>query len=111
MGDAVAAPSWFAGLVWQSGAIVALHALDALTTIWGVSAGAVELNALASYLLSAGPVVFMGTKLLFATWVVVGLAWVHREWSPRMALLGAHTTVYLLAGVVAWNGTMLAILA
>ena len=103
--------AWFAGLVWQSGAIVALHALDALTTIWGVSSGAVELNAVAAALLAAGPLLFLVVKLVFAAWVVIGLAWVARIGAVRMARMGAYTSVLLLSAVVAWNGTMLALVA
>ena len=106
-----AAPGWFSGLVWQSGAIVALHALDALTTIVGVAGGAVELNAIAAFLLAGGPAVFLATKLVFATWVIVGLAWIARAGAPRIAQMGAFTSVVLLSAVVAWNGTMLLFLA
>ena len=108
---APASPAWFAGLVWQSVAIVALHALDALTTIWGLASGAEELNVVAGFLLDAGPVAFLGVKLLFAVWVVIGLAWLARIGSQRMARMGAFTSVLLLSAVVAWNGTMLAFMA
>lgn len=97
--------------MWESGAIVALHVADALTTIAALALGAVEFNAFASYLMSAGMPAFLAVKLLFAGWVVIGLAWIHREWSARHALLGARANVLLLTAVVSWNATMLAFLA
>jgi hypothetical protein len=104
-------PVWFGGLVWESSAIVALNALDAITTLWALSLGAVELNGVAAFLLAGGPAGFLAAKLLFAGWVVIGLAWIHREWSARYARLGAHANVLVLTAVVAWNSTMLAFLA
>jgi hypothetical protein len=104
-------PVWFAGLVWESAAIVALHALDAATTLWALSLGAVELNGVAGFLLAGGAASFLAVKLLFAGWVVIGLAWIHREWSVRHARLGARANILVLTAVVAWNGTMLAFLA
>lgn len=104
-------PVWFAGLVWESGAIFALHALDAITTLWALSLGAVELNGVAAFLLSGGPASFLAAKVLFAGWVVIGLAWIHREWSSRHARIGARANILVLTAVVSWNGTMLAILA
>lgn len=105
------APAWFAGIVWESGAIVGLHMADAATTVAALALGAVELNAIASFLLSGGAPAFLGAKLLFAGWVVIGLAWIHREWSPRHARIGAQATVAILALVVAWNTAMLGLLA
>lgn len=103
-------PVWFAGLVWESGAIFALHALDAMTTLWALSLGAVELNGVAAFLLRGGAASFLAAKVLFAGWVIIGLAWIHREWSTRHARIGARANILILTAVVAWNGTMLAIL-
>lgn len=102
---------WFQGMVWQSAAIIALHCLDAITTVWALSWGAVELNGIARFLLAAGPEAFFAAKLLFAGWIVIGLAWIHREWSARCARVGAGTTIALMLVVVAWNSAMLVILA
>ena len=76
-----------------------------------LSLGAVELNGVAAFLLSGGPAVFLAAKVLFAGWVIIGLAWIHREWSTRHAHIGARANILVLPCVVAWNGTMLAILA